>query len=432
MTLSAQTFVSFNLIFILLNVFLGGTSYMIFLERKIASWTQDRTGPNRTGFSFGLHGLWNALKLKFMSTFHFWGLGQPAADGIKMFVKEDFDPQGIDRGLFYAAPILAVVPAMIGWAVIPFGGTIDVPAFSLLWGAINVEAGQAIVAGAPLHIGVIYILAAGSLAVYGVVVGAWASNNKFSFLGGLRATAQMLSYEIPMGLIVLCVLLMAGTAAADGIVNAQAGYWYGVIPQWNIIQQPVAAVLFFTCLLAENNRTPFDLAECEQELVGGFHTEYSSMKFALFFLGEYLHMITAMAFFTLMFLGGWHLPWFDLAIYGESQPIITGILGVALKAAVFFGKMFLLIFLVMQIRWTLPRFRFDQLMRLAWRGLIPTSLALLLATGTLVYLQLDGYLWVANGAIIAIMLVIAPLLPKGKPFNKRIPLAGSRFSPLPD
>jgi NADH-quinone oxidoreductase subunit H len=431
MTLDAQTFVSLTTLVGLFGLFLGAVSYIIMLERKVAGWTQDRVGPNRVGFSFGgLFGLWKKLGLNFMNTFHFWGLGQPLADGLKMFVKEDYDPRGVDKALFYLAPVLAVVPAMIGWAVIPFGGTIDFGGFE--FAGLRVEPGQAVVSAAPLHVGVIYILAAGSLAVYGVTVGGWASNNKYSFLGGLRATAQMLSYEIPMGLIVLCILLMTGAAAASSIVDQQAGYWFGVIPSWNIVQQPIAALLFFTCLLAENNRTPFDLAECEQELVGGFHTEYSSMKFALFFLGEYLHMVTAMAFFTLMFLGGWHLPFVDYLLYGGAQPAVGGPLEVLLKSGVFIGKMVILIWLVMQIRWTLPRFRFDQLMRLAWRGLIPISLVLLLTTGTMAYFRVTGYLWLANLLIAAGVLVIAPILAAHNPPNKRIPLAGSRFSPLTD
>ncbi len=422
MTFSAQTFVSLNSIVVLIHLFLIGVAYMILLERKIASWTQDRIGPNRVGLTFGfLPERWRML-----------GLGQPLADGIKMLVKEDFDPRGVDRSLFYLSPVFALAPAMIGWAVIPFGGTIDVPAFGMLWGAVAVEAGRATVAVAPIHVGVIYILATGSLAVYGVVVGGWASNNKYSFLGGLRATAQMLSYEIPMGLIVLCVLLMAGSAAAGPLAATQAGYWFGFIPSWHVVQQPLAAVLFFVCLLAENNRLPFDLAEAEQELVAGFHTEYSSMKFALFFLGEYMHMITASAFFTLLFLGGWHLPWLDYAIFGQAHPAVGGVGATLLKAGVFLAKMLVLIFLVMQVRWTLPRFRFDQLMRLAWRGMIPTALALLLATGTLVYLGLEAYLWLANLALAAAVLIIAPRLQAGQPINKRIPLAGSRFSPLAD
>ena len=424
----AQLITSILVIGVIVNVTLAATAYLILLERKIASWTQDRIGPNRVGLTFGF------LPQKW----HMLGLGQPVADGLKLFVKEDYTPRAVDRALFFAAPVLAVIPAMIGWAIIPWGGQWDFAGFSVtFWHWLpfvggndwTVESAIVNVAAAPINIGIIYILAVGSLAVYGVVVGAWASNNKYSFLGGLRATAQMLSYEIPLGLTVLCVLLMAGSARADVLVNGQAGYWFGWIPQWLIFQQPLAAVIFLTCLLAESNRAPFDLAEAEQELVGGYHTEYASMKWALFFLGEYMHMITASAFFAAVFLGGWHLPWIDYAIYGHAQPVTTGLVGVILKMAVFLAKVLLLLGVMMWIRWTLPRFRFDQLMRLAWRGLIPTAMLLLLATGVLAYYGQRHWMWAASIGIALLVALISPLIPAGPPVNRRVPLPGSRFSP---
>jgi NADH-quinone oxidoreductase subunit H len=419
MSILPQLITSVIVILVIMHVMLIlGPAYGILLERKIASWAQDRIGPNRVG------------PLGFL---------QPIADGLKFLMKEDFNPINVDRGLFMIAPVFAVIPALIGYAVIPWGGVLDFPAISL-----HVPAGLPMVGGqtldfgpyvlnitvADLNIGVVYILAVTSLGVYGITTGAWASNNKYTFIGGLRATAQMLSYEIPMGLCVLCVILMAGAASASDIIAPQVGYWGYVIPKWFIFQQPIAAVLFFTCLLAEANRAPFDLAEAEQELIGGFHTEYSSMKFALFFLGEYISMLTGSAFFALMFLGGWHAPILDYLFYqGHVQPINAGILGVLLKFAVFFGKTFALFAFMMWIRWTVPRFRFDQLMRLAWRGMIPISLALLLTTGVFVYLGWQNYLWAANLALVALLAVIMPLIPQDVDVNRRVPLAGSRFSP---
>lgn len=384
--MSAQCIASAITLFVAANVMLGFVAYGILLERKVASWIQDRIGPNRVGP---------------------YGLLQPVADGIKFMIKEDYMPPGVDRALFTLAPALAIIMAMIGWAVIPWGGYVT-------WGDQ-----QLLIAGAPINIGVIYILAVGSLAVYGVVLGGFASNNKYSFLGGLRATAQMISYEIPLSLCVLTVIIMHGTARADYLVEMQAN---GV---WNVFYQPILAVIFFVCVLAECNRAPFDLAECEQELVGGFHTEYSSMRFALFFLGEYLHMITASAFLVLLFFGGWDMPFVNEPVMGQH----AGFGWVLLKAGVFGVKVVAVIFLMMVIRWSLPRFRFDQLMKLAWRSLIPLTMVVMLLTCVSVYLNYPFWaLIVLNLAAICGMVVIAPRLPQGPPVNRRVPLAGSRFS----
>lgn len=392
-----QLIVSVVMIIVIMHVLLiGGPAYGILLERKIASWAQDRIGPNRVGPV---------------------GLLQPIADGLKFFMKEDYNPGNVDRNLFMLAPVLAVIPAMLAWATIPWGGVWLSP-----WGELSLGVTD-------INVGVIYILAIGSLSVYGITIGAWAANNKYTFFGGIRATAQMLSYEIPMGLCVLCVLLIAGSSRPIDIVQHQVGYWWGVIPAWNIFQQPIAAVMFFICILAESNRAPFDLAEAEQELIGGFHTEYSSMKFAMFFLGEYMHMATASAFLTLLFLGGWHLPFVDYLIWGGAEPAKVNILGVLLNLGVFVVKVFTLVGLMMWVRWTVPRFRFDQLMRLAWRGLIPISLGLLLITGVMVYFDVTGYLWLGNAALLAIVMTVVPFIPKGADVNRKVGLAGSRFSP---
>lgn len=390
-----QFFASVLTLLVIANIILVSCAYLIYLERKVAAWTQDRIGPNRVGFSLGI--------LPFRH--HCWGLGQPLADGIKLFFKEDYNPQGVDRALFMLAPVLVIIPAMLGWAVIPWGGY-------LAWGdtALNITA-------APINIGVVYILAIGSMAVYGIVLGAYASNNKYSFLGGLRATAQILSYEIPQGLCVLIIILAYGATRADQLVHFQAN---GV---WNLFLHPLLAVIFFTCVLAECNRAPFDLAEAEQELVGGYHTEYSSMKWALFFMGEYMHMITGSAFFALLFLGGWDLPLIQ-------EPLVAGPGWVALKVAAYLTKVALLLFLMMWIRWSLPRFRFDQLMSLAWRGLIPICLAVLLGTTLTVYLDQPSWSWLAVNLIVGLAtLIIAAPFSRASAGNRKIRLAGSRFSP---
>ena len=264
-----QTIFSIVLIAVLLGVILGACAYGILLERKLSAWMQDRVGPNRTGFR---------------------GLVQPLADGLKFLLKEDYTPSSVDKALFTLAPGLIMLPAMIGFVIVPFAGRIDITDF-ILWLGIAKQGVEYTVVGmgANLNIGVVYLVAVGAIGVYGVVLGGWASNNKFSFLGGLRASAQIVSYEIPMGLALLCVVLLMGSIDPFAIVSQQ------VEGTWNLLQLPVAAVLFYTCMLAESNRAPFDLAECESELVGGYHTEYSSMRFAIFFLAEYFHMITGRA-----------------------------------------------------------------------------------------------------------------------------------------
>lgn len=285
-------------------------------------------------------------------------------------------------------------------------------------GGGSVEPFNVSVTGAAINIGILYILAIGSLAVYGIVLGGYASNNKYSFFGSLRATAQMISYEIPQGLCVLIMILMWSTSRADFLVILQAN------STWNLFYHPLLAIIFFTCVLAECNRAPFDLAEAEQELVGGYHTEYASMKWALFFFGEYMHMITGSAFFALLFLGGWDLPL-------VHEPAVGGLAWVALKIIVFAIKTFLLVAVMIWIRWTLPRLRFDQLMRLAWRGLIPVTLAMLLITSAFVYFGIENWIYycVANVIIFFTASLISQVVPTGAPVNRRVPLAGSRFSP---
>jgi NADH-quinone oxidoreductase subunit H len=298
---------------------------------------------------------------------------------------------------------------------------------------------------ANLNIGVLFILATLSLAVYGVVIGGWASNNKYSFLGGLRATANMISYEIPLGLAVLCIVLMFGTLDLNEIVEKQCHTWIAGIPAWNIFTQPLAFVMFLVCIHAEANRAPFDLAEAEQELVGGYHTEYSSMRFALFFLAEYAGMVTTSAVCVALFLGGWDFP--GLHGLDPVHPAVTGSLIVCLlRCAVFFGKTVLIIALFMWVRWSLPRFRFDQLMMLAWRALIPMSLALLLMTAIIVYLDggtsylqtaenfgvgvsMELMLLVANFVTLAAIVLISTILPAAPLTNRRVIVKNSRLNP---
>jgi NADH-quinone oxidoreductase subunit H len=412
--ITAQTVVSVVTILIMVHVILISVAYSIYLERKISAYIQDRIGPNRVGFDFGLPFL-SGLK-------GMLGLGQPLADGLKFLLKEDYTPDKVDKGLFSLAPLAIIVPALIGFAVIPWGGTWVVPDFHLLWiPSLLVPGGPVTVAGASVNIGIIYLLAVASLGVYGVTLGGWAGNNKYSFLGGLRATAQMLSYEIPLGLSILSVLLLTGSIFPGDLIR------YQVEHGWMILSQPIACVIFFTAILAEANRAPFDNAEAEQELVGGYHTEYSSMRFALFFLAEYSHMFTSSAFFALVFLGGYHLPFIP-----ALSPEATGLVAVLAKVLVYYLKVMLLVCFMMVIRWTLPRMRFDQVMMVGWRSVIPVSLAVLVMTSIMVYF---GYtdLVPMLGANVALGFVIwaaQPLLPKYNP-NRRIPMYGSRFNPVP-
>jgi NADH-quinone oxidoreductase subunit H len=316
----------------------GAVAYMILLERKIAAWAQDRLGPNRAGPL---------------------GLFQPLADGAKFLLKEAVIPGYVSKPLYVLAPAIAIIAATMAFAVVPFGP---------------------VGPGAPLQfqiapgvdVGIVYVFAIGSLAVYGVILAGWASNNKYSFLGGLRSSAQLISYEIPLGMSVLGIVLIARSLDLNSIVNWQDRH------VWGIVAQPLGFLLFFTSALAETNRLPFDLPESEQELVGGYHTEYSGMWFAMFFLGEYLHMITVSFLIVILFLGGW-----DFFFLDQFQ---TGWLPAIAKILVLVLKVFAVIVVIMWIRWTLPRFRYDTLMDLAWKSLIPLALLNLVATAAVVQL----------------------------------------------
>ena len=331
----------------------GTVAYLIYVERKVAAFVQNRVGPNRVGWQ---------------------GLLQPLADGVKLMLKEEILPAGVNKALYFLAPGIALFTTTISLAVIPFGPTNPRDPSSL----------QFVIAPG-MDIGILYIFAVGSLTVYAVILGGWASNSKYSFFGAMRSSAQVLSYEIPLGMSVLGVVLLASSLNLEKIVDAQADQ------VWFIFYQPLGFLLFFVSALAEANRTPFDLPECEQELVGGYHTEYSSMKWALFFFGEYTHLVVISLMTVVLFFGGWDLPW----VLGAAQPAgAWASLGVLIaKVAVMMVKTFLVILLIMWIRWTLPRFRYDQLMSLAWRVMIPLGLANLLITAVVVHLIRSGSYW---------------------------------------
>ena len=418
--LDPQILVSTIVILVVVHVILGTVGICTYLERKISAYIQDRVGPNRAGFDFGLPFLKKLFSFGGDKPFGFWGLGQFLADGIKFIVKEDYRPRGADKVLFTLAPMAAVIPALVGWAVIPWGGTIDVPEIAFA-GVTWFSAGAASVAVADINIGFLFLLAAAGVGVYGVTLGGWASNNKYSFLGGLRCSAGMVSYEIPMGLCLLMVVLTAGSVYPSAIVENQVnGGWY-------VFYHPLAALIFFICALAESNRTPFDNAECEQELVGGFHTEYCAMRFALFFLAEYAHLIVGAAFLVLLFFGGYHLPFVPWL-----SPESTGVLAAIAKFTVFFTKAMVVVGLAMLVRWTIPRLRYDQMMKVCWNALIPVMITMVVAMAVLMFVGLVDIWWML-GLNVAVALggaVLLPRLPK-QDVNRRIPMAGSRFNPLP-
>lgn len=403
-------------ILIIVHLLLGFAAISIYLERKISAYMQDRIGPNRTGLGFGL-----PLVEKLTGGFRFWGLGQSVADGIKMMLKEDFTPAGADKVLFRLAPGFAVIPALISFAIIPWGGVLDMPEYTIPLLNWKLPAQSVVIGAANLNIGVVYLLAVSSLSIYAVALGSWASNNKFSFLGGLRASSQMISYEIPLGLSVLIVLLITGSLMPMDIAKWQ--YENG----WLIFAQPVVAVIFFICMLAECNRAPFDNAECESELVGGYHTEFSSMRFGLYFLAEYTHMAVGSALFAIMFLGGWQLlPFINVP---GLNPADTMWFAPILKFGVLFGKAAGLVCFMIFVRWSLPRLRFDQVMQMGWQAIIPISMIALVGNAVLVYLDQAKLIpMLAFNIVLAVfILVIHPLLPRAT-VNKRLKLPGSRFS----
>jgi NADH-quinone oxidoreductase subunit H len=312
-----------------IGVMLGFVAYTVMLERWACAWMQDRIGPNRVGP---------------------FGLLQPLADGLKFIFKEDVLPHHVNKVYFCLAPVITMVPGLIAMAVIPWGSNLPI-AGHVFKGVI-----------ADLNVGILFIFAISSLGVYGIVLAGWASNSKYPFLGGIRSSAQMISYEVCLGLSVVPVFMQAGSLNLMKVVEYQAGH------TWLVLCQPLSFFIFLVSAFAETNRTPFDLPEAEQELVGGYHTEYSSMKFAMFFLGEYAAMFVQSALMVTLFFGGWSLPFAPF-----NKPAIDLWVG-AVQIGVFLAKVVCFLFLFIWVRWTIPRFRYDQLMALGWKIFIPLTI----------------------------------------------------------
>jgi NADH-quinone oxidoreductase subunit H len=323
------------LITVILLVSLGIAMYATLLERKFAGFLQDRFGPDRAGK---------------------WGLLQPLADGGKLFFKEEYMPNTADKFLYILGPCLTMLVALLTSAVIPWG-----PPLVIGGNEFSLQV-------ADLNVGILYVFAVLSMGVYGIMIGGWASNNKYSLMGAVRASSQMISYELAMGLSIAALIMMIGSVSLTDIVDAQKGW------QWNVIFQPVGFLIFFICALAETNRHPFDLPECETELIGGYHTEYSSMKLGFYLFSEYINMFISSAILATLYFGGYHFPFIDRLGLSPNMAAVVGML-------IFFAKIIGFILLFMWIRWTLPRFRYDQLMRLGWKILLPLSLLNLALTG---------------------------------------------------
>jgi NADH-quinone oxidoreductase subunit H len=363
-------FLVFTLVklFLVFTIYMVGVALLTLAERKISAWIQDRHGPNRV------------LK----------GWGQPLADGLKNFMKEESSPGQVYKPLFNLAPALSFLPALTTWAVIPFAAPLPTR-----WGRIDMVL-------ADLPVGFLFILAISSLGVYGIVLAGWSSNNKYSLLGGLRSSAQMVSYEISMGMSTIPVLLLAGNVTMGAIVAQQQH------SLWNVVNLTIAFFIFMVAAFAETNRLPFDLPEAESELIAGYHSEYSAMKFSFFFIAEYANMVTASALMVTLFFGGWDLPgsW-------DSPP--WTVLKTLVTLLFFVSKVLFFVFLFMWIRWTLPRFRYDQLMSLGWKFMLPLALAyiVMVAGALLLFARLgippdwrQGLALLAMNAILVVIIFV--------------------------
>jgi len=361
---------------IIFTIYMVGVAMLTLAERKISAWIQDRHGPNRVGK----------------------GWLQPAADGLKNFMKEETMPAGVNKPLFVLAPILSFIPALTAWCVIPFGAPV-----ATRWGRVDLVV-------ADLPVGFLFILAITSLGVYGIVLAGWSSNNKYALLGGLRSSAQMVSYEISMGMSTIPVLLLAGNVSLNSIINQQA--WGG----WNVINLTVAFFIFMVAAFAETNRLPFDLPEAESELIAGYHTEYSAMKFSLFFIAEYASMVTASALMSTLFFGGWDVPFTARDNIGPYSGWLS-----LLSVGIFLAKILFFLFFFMWIRWTLPRFRYDQLMSLGWKFMLPLALVyIVLIAAIMLGLSAagipQGAMWTAilGSVNIALIIVLFAILDRGR------------------
>jgi NADH-quinone oxidoreductase subunit H len=340
----ADIVIKFVLIVIIFAISLVVAMYSTYAERKIAAFFQDRIGPNRAGP---------------------FGILQPLADGAKMFLKEEIIPTNASGFLFIAGPSIAILTACIGSAVIPWGQKLTIGSH-----VIDLQVTD-------INVGILYIFGVVSLGVYGVMIGGWASNNKYSLLGAIRAASQNISYEISMGLSIIALLMMTGTLSLREIAEQQHGFWSHGWFTWNVFKQPLGFLLFIVCAFAETNRTPFDLPECETELVGGYHTEYSSMKLGFYLFAEYINMFVSGAVMATLYFGGYNFPFMHHLGLSENWVTILGMLAL-------FAKIFFFIFFFMWVRWTVPRFRYDQLMDLGWKVLIPLAIANIIITGIVI------------------------------------------------
>lgn len=385
------------------SIFMLILTWLSWLERRLCAWIQDRSGPNRVGPA---------------------GLLQPVADAIKLMQKEDLIPHHVEKFFYLLGPCLVALPALILFVVIPVGA--DLPyewvGYVMLWGAegisymapnvpfltadcvttiqssmtelsqfalqFNIDhAGQTrSLAAADLPVGLAFLLAIGSLGVYGLALGAWGANNKYATMGGIRASAQMISYELALGVTILTLILMSGTSEMSGmtisnIVEYQEGYLWGFLPKWNILLNPITAVILIICYFAETNRLPFDFAEAEPELIAGYHIEHSGMKFALFMIGESAAMLTASALIVTLVFGGWDMPGLDLMLSTVVPEVIDyRLVKIPTTIAIFFAKTTLMVVVFILVRWSIPRFRYDHLMKLGWKRLLPAALAMLVIT----------------------------------------------------
>lgn len=358
---------------ILIFALLTAAAYLVLLERWIAAWVQDRLGPNRVGIPL------TRVKL--------FGLGQPLADGLKFIFKEEYTPAHVDKALYILAPITILAAAIAIFAVIPFGSVLPIE----VWG---MNGPIQLVVAPGVDVGMIYVFALSSIAVYGVILGGWASNNKYSFLGGLRSSAQLIAYEIPLGLGILGVALSVGSLRLEDIIGAQAKSG-----QWNAFSQPLGLMVFLIASFAEAARLPFDLPECEQELIGGYHTEYAGMKLLLFLIAEFLHMVVAAFLIVILFFGGWHF-W---GMGAAADDVISWPMAL-LRIFVLLSKVMAVILFFMLVRWSWPRFRFDQLMDLAWKVMLPLGLVNLVTVAATVEYEhvrelegLETNPWIAIG-----------------------------------
>jgi len=372
-------------VFVVFNLIMVGVALLTLLERRVCAWMQDRLGPNRVGPQ---------------------GILQPAADGLKNFLKEETSPAMADKTLFTLAPIVSFVPALLTFGVIPFAAPLPTR-----WGLVPMVV-------ADLPVGFLYILAISSLGVYGIVLAGWSSNNKYALLGGLRASAQMISYEIALGMSTVAVILLAGNVTLSQVIAQQQQ------ALWFVIPLTLAFVIFFISALAETNRLPFDLPEAEGELIAGYHTEYSSMKFSMFYIAEYSNMVTASALMATLFFGGWDIPFTSWDSTGDPSVVKT-----LATLAVFGLKTFAFLFTYIWVRWTLPRFRYDQLMALGWKVLLPLALlyiTLLAVAIWFVRIRLGwdygpGMAWVLGGLNVVLLIALAWWLDRGRIVSGSVP-----------